>query len=384
MYTDDLVNALQEEFKPDLIISDYMMPTFNGLQALKIVNELDPDIPFILCTGSVNEETAVKCIKAGALDYVIKEHMTRLPFAVKEALEQVSIQKEKRASWLLLRESEEKLQSVFAVAPVGIGLVVNRVILEVNDTFCNIIGYKRSELIGKSSKILYATEEEYELVGKEKYRQIAEKGSGSVETIFKCKDGQILNIILSSAPLDKEDLSKGVTFTVLDITERKKVEAALIESEDRFRTLYNDALAGLYRTNSMGEIILANHTLVKMLGFRSFEELATINLNKSGLGTNLNRKKFIAQIEKEGEINDLESIWICRDGKEIYVRENAKLVRDTDGKIIYYDGTVEDITNSKLTEIELRKLSRAVEQSPVSDHVTYYKWKYRIYQSKIL
>lgn len=366
---DDLVNALKE-FKPDLIISDYMMPSFNGLQALKIVNELDPDIPFILCTGSVNEETAVKCIKAGALDYVIKEHMTRLPFAVKEALEQVIIQKEKRASWLLLRESEEKLQSVFAVAPVGIGLVVNRVILEVNDTFCNIIGYKRSELIGKSSKIIYATEEEYELVGKEKYRQIAENGSGSVETIFKCKDGKILNVILSSAPLDKDDLSKGVTFTVLDITDRKKVEAALIESEDRFRTLYNDALAGLYRTNSTGEIILANHTLVKMLGFQSFEELAAINLNKSGIGTNLNRKKFIAQIEKEGEINDLESIWICRNGKEIYVRENAKLVRDTDGKVLYYDGIVEDITNSKLTEIELRKLSRAVEQSPVSIVIT--------------
>lgn len=90
----DLEKALAE-FRPDLIISDYSMPSFTGLQALKITKEFNSDIPFILYTGSVNEETAVECIKAGAQDYVIKEHLTRLPFAAKEALEQVRIQKEK-------------------------------------------------------------------------------------------------------------------------------------------------------------------------------------------------------------------------------------------------------------------------------------------------
>jgi signal transduction histidine kinase len=102
----DLIKALKN-FKPGLIISDYMMPSFNGLQALKEVKKFNPEIPFILCTGSVNEETAVECIKSGADDYVIKEHMTRLPFAVKEVLKQCRIQSEKRASELLLKESEE-------------------------------------------------------------------------------------------------------------------------------------------------------------------------------------------------------------------------------------------------------------------------------------
>lgn len=102
----DFIKALKK-FKPDLIISDYMMPSFNGLQALKEVKKFNPEIPFILCTGSVNEETAVECIKSGADDYIIKEHMTRLPFAVKEVLEQHRIQSDKRASELLLKESEE-------------------------------------------------------------------------------------------------------------------------------------------------------------------------------------------------------------------------------------------------------------------------------------
>ena len=158
----DLVRALRE-FNPDIIISDYMMPAFNGLQALKEAKAYDPDIPFILYTGSVNEETAVECIKAGAQDYVIKEHMTRLPFAVKEAIDQVRINKEKRASELLLRDNEEKLQSIFSVAPVGIGLVVDRVIIEVNDFFCDLTGYTRTELIGKSTEILYSSTNEFNI-----------------------------------------------------------------------------------------------------------------------------------------------------------------------------------------------------------------------------
>jgi CheY-like chemotaxis protein len=136
----DLIKALKE-FNPDLIISDYMMPAFNGLQALKESKAFNPGIPFILYTGSVNEETAVECIKAGAQDYVIKEHSTRLPFAVKDALEQVRIYREKRASELLLKENEEKLQSIFSAAPVGIGLVVDRILIEMNDTLCKMTGY---------------------------------------------------------------------------------------------------------------------------------------------------------------------------------------------------------------------------------------------------
>ncbi|TAL73725.1 MAG: response regulator [Bacteroidetes bacterium] len=224
---DGFIKALND-FKPDIIISDYIMPSFNGLQALKEVKEFNPEIPFILCTGSMNEETAVDCLKAGADDYVIKEHITRLPFAVKEALAKSRMQIEKRTSELLLRENEEKLQSIFSAAPVGIGLVVNRVFIEVNETFCKMTGYNRKELIGKSTVVIYATNEEYERVGIEKNRQIAEKGTASIETSFKCKDGRILNIFLSWAILDKDNLSKGVTFTVMDITERKKAEEAII------------------------------------------------------------------------------------------------------------------------------------------------------------
>ena len=83
------------EFCPDIVISDYSMPTFDGMSALKITRSLYRNMPFIVLTGSMNEETAVACMKAGANDYVIKEQITRLPFAVMEAIAKRKILVEK-------------------------------------------------------------------------------------------------------------------------------------------------------------------------------------------------------------------------------------------------------------------------------------------------
>jgi PAS domain S-box-containing protein len=348
----DLIDALKE-FRPDLIISDYMMSSFDGLQALKIAKESDAEIPFILCTGSINEETAVACIKAGAKDYILKDQLSRLPFAVKEVLEQIRIKKEKRAADLLLLDTEEKLQSIFSAAPVGIGLLVNGKVLEVNDTFCEMTGYGRSELIGKNGKLIFPAIEDFEPENSETNNQITGRFYATHETKFKSKNGNILNIILNTAPLDRNDLSKGFSFTALDITVRKQTEVALRESEERFRTLYNDAIVGLYRTTPNGEILLVNSTLIKMLGFQSSEDLTSKNIKDAGFGPSYDRRQFIDQIERDGEIKEMEAIWICRNGKKIFVRESAKAIRDFNGKILYFDGTVEDITERKRAEKEL-------------------------------
>ncbi len=124
-----------------------------------------------------------------------------------------------------LKKREQSLRSIFRSSPVGIGVVKNRILTQVNQRFCEIIGYSKEELIGESALKLYPTKEEFEFVGNEKYRQIAENGIGSVETKFKCKDGSIIDVFLSSTPIDADDLSKGVTFSALNISESKKNEA---------------------------------------------------------------------------------------------------------------------------------------------------------------
>jgi PAS domain S-box-containing protein len=365
---EDLINALNE-FKPDLIISDYLMPAFNGLQALMVAKEFDPEIPFILCTGSVNEETAVECIKAGAQDYVIKEHMTRLPFAVKEALEQVRIQKEKRASDLLLKESEEKIQSIFAVAPVGVGLVVDRILMEVNDYFCQMTGYKRNELIGKTSELLYQSREEFEKVGTVKYRQIEEKGTGSIETIFKCKDGTLLNIILSSAPLDVTDHSRGVTFTALDITDRKKIEVALKESEEKFRSIAENLSDVIFITDTNGNIKYVSPSSA-ILGYspetyigRFFVDFLTDGENEKAMSF------FKNALNSVNVSNSVSLIFKHKDGRNLYAEVSGSVFK-TGNEITGVLGLLRDVSDKVNREIELRKLSLAVEQNPASILIT--------------
>ncbi len=144
---------------------------------------------------------------------------------VRDITERLRVEEERRQADAALKRSAATLRSIFRAASIGIGLISNRVILQVNDRFCEMTGYTPEELIGQSARILYATDEDFEYVGREKYRQIREYGTGTVETRWQRKDGQIIDVWLSSTPLDPADLTAGVTFTALDITARKRAEA---------------------------------------------------------------------------------------------------------------------------------------------------------------
>jgi len=139
---------------------------------------------------------------------------------------------------------------------------------------------------------------------------------------------------------------------VVDVRHYKKVKKALHESEERYRQLFENVPIGIYRTTPDGRILDANPTLVAMLGFASFAELATKNVGKDFLEASYSRSAFILRLERDGEIKGLESLWVKNDGALIHVRENAKLTRSQDGQVLF-EGTVEDISQSKLAESKL-------------------------------
>jgi PAS domain S-box-containing protein len=135
-----------------------------------------------------------------------------------------------------LKEREAALSSILRAAPIGIGVTKNRMITWVGKNLLNMLDYSTEELLGKSARMLYESDVEYERVGKKKYQEIAEGKIGVVETRWVLKNGKVVDILLSSTPLDSSDHSLGITFTALDITERKAAEekqrqSALIESE---------------------------------------------------------------------------------------------------------------------------------------------------------
>ncbi|HCE56632.1 MAG TPA: histidine kinase, partial [Prolixibacteraceae bacterium] len=136
-------------FSPDIIVSDYSMPAFDGMTALLITRAHSAFLPFIVLTGSMNEETAVACMKAGANDYVIKEQIKRLPFAIIEAIEKGHDRREKEHMQQMLRESENKFRSVLQSANDAIiSSRTDGTVVGWNSGAEKMFGYTETEMLG--------------------------------------------------------------------------------------------------------------------------------------------------------------------------------------------------------------------------------------------
>ncbi len=126
-------------------------------------------------------------------------------------------------------------------------------------------------------------------------------------------------------------------------------------SENRYRELFENSRLGVYRTTPEGRIVAVNPALLAMLGFATFEELVARNLEEEGYAPQYARRDFKALIERDGEVRGMESEWLRRDGTPIIVRENARAVRDQAGRVVSYDGTVEDVTENRRAVAALRE-----------------------------
>lgn len=168
---------------------------------------------------------------------IVKRNESNKPIRIVGTMTDISRQKQMEEE---LKEREATLSSIFNVAPIGIGFVIHRVLKNVNQTMCNMTGYSREELINQSALILYPDQNEYNKVGEIKYKDISIKGTGTLETQWKKKNGVIINVLLSSTALDTTDLSKGVIFTALDITQSKQDEINLKKTNKKLHQAYEE------------------------------------------------------------------------------------------------------------------------------------------------
>jgi PAS domain S-box-containing protein len=236
-------------------------------------------------------------------------------------------------------------------------------------TFCSekvesVLGYTPQEIMGKTPFDLMSPGDA-ERISRQFKNLAAERAPiVDLENWNVHKDGHSVCLLTSGIPiLDAQGNLMGYRGTDKDITERKRAEAALRESEERLRILFDNLTIGVYRTTPDGRVLTANAALVKMLGFSSFEELAARNLETDGFGPINPRSHFKQLVEQKGLIRGLESAWHMHDGRVIYVRENARVVRGKNGEILCYEGTVEDISERLRIEEEKRKLETHLRQA---------------------
>jgi PAS domain S-box-containing protein len=154
-----------------------------------------------------------------------------------------------------------------------------------------------------------------------------------------------------------EFVSSQIAFAIY----RKQTEVNLRESESRFRGLFENSTIGIYRSTPDGQLLLVNPALLRLSGYESFDELASIDLSQSGYVDPEDRIRFQELLEKDGEIRGMESVWRKKDGSAIYVRESARVIRDEQSGEIYYEGIVEDISDRKQAEEALKDKVVALE-----------------------
>ncbi|MDH3559241.1 MAG: PAS domain S-box protein, partial [Deltaproteobacteria bacterium] len=170
-----------------------------------------------------------------------------------------------------LRESEAYIKSLLKAAPIGIGLVKNRVLEWINDRMCEMLGYSEGELVGQSARVAYETDEEFKRVGRAKYSQIHESGIGTLETRLKRKEGSVLDVLLASSAIDPADFSKGAIFTVMDITERKRTQQKVAEQLHFLQTLLDTIPSPVFYKNAEGRYTGCNKAFEDFLGIPAEE-----------------------------------------------------------------------------------------------------------------
>ena len=262
---------------------------------------------------------------------------------------------EKKHAEQKLNEAVERSSAIIQTSPNAIIVTnLNGIVSLWNEAAENTFGWRKNEVIGLKNPII-PDDRRDEIQNLRKHIYAGETVK-NIETVCIRKDYLLIHVNFSSSPLlDGNGKVIGILSLVEDITEQKQAREDLKISEARYRNIFESASIGIYRTTPRGDIVLANSTLIRLLGYKSFEELAKRNLEKEGFIDENQRKKFRNKIDSEGQVTGMENVWITKEGRSIIVNENAKAFFDPNGKVMYYEGTIEDITQRKQAENALRE-----------------------------
>lgn len=366
---EDFLAAL-EEFLPDIIISDYAMPAFDGMTALTLARASDSAPPFVVLTGSMNEETAVECMKAGASDYVIKEHMTRLPFAVADAIERQKSRLLAAESARKLRESEERYHSLFENSHAVMIIIdpESLTVVEANQAACDFYGWTKEALLGQKITV-YNTLGEDE-IGRNIDRAVAKK---NFHFTFKQKrsDGSHVDVETHSGPIVLG--GKTHLFSIVhDISERVAAERARDDFSSRLDHYLSTSPTVTYSLrikDGAARWQWASENICGLLGY-SLEEVLAPDwwLRNVYTADRMQALGGISKLTTKGSFGQ-EYRFHRKDRELVWLRDEMRFVQ-SDRREAEIVGTLTDISDRKSAEAELALRGLALEAAANAIFVT--------------
>ncbi|MBN2635774.1 MAG: PAS domain S-box protein [Prolixibacteraceae bacterium] len=330
-----------ENFNPDIVVSDYSMPTFDGMTALKITRKKFQYMPFVVLTGSMNEETAVACMKAGANDYVIKEQIKRLPFAIHEAIEKSNVRKERAEMEQKLLQSLEEYKELINGMQETVWIIeTSGKLLEVNKSAIETLGYSRDELlkIGLQGIDKHLSPKELADLG----MRMATVKSQFFHTWHTTKSGKKIPVEINSTLVNYRG-QKVIMSIARDMTER-------IEIENQLKLLsrsVEQSPVGTIITDPDGNIEYVNNAFSKISGYSSDEIIGENPRNlKSGYHPTEFYKNLWVTIksgkEWHGELKNKNKI-----GDSYWSDVSISPMLDNKGQITHFVCIFEDISEKK-------------------------------------
>ena len=348
--TAESMKAALEKQKWDIIIADYVMPHFSGLSALKLLQKGGLDIPFIIVSGSIGEETAVAAMKAGANDYLMKNKLARLVPAIEQELRQVGVRRKFAESEKRYREVVENATEIIYTVDEKGNFTYS------NPTGLKVTGYSPDELRGFNYMDLVVPEHR-ETVTKIYFNQLRQKiPTTHVEFPFFNKGGGITWFSQNSTLVVEEDKIVGFHIIARDITERKRAEEALRESEERYRTLVETSPDAITLLDLNLNIIMANRPALALYGYESPEEV----VGQSALNfiPPEDRPRAVEDVRKmleTGSIGTLEYTLLRKGSVPFSAELRASMIVNVEKKPLAYICISRDITDRKKAEETLKK-----------------------------
>ncbi len=346
----------------DIIISDFKLPSFNGLDALKVLKEKGFDIPFIFVSEAIGEEMVVEAMKAGAHDYITKENLSRLVPVIDRELREAEIRRERKIAIEALKISEKLYRTIFE--NTGAATIIfedDMTISLANTEFERLSGYSKEEIEGKRKWTEFVFEEDLEKI-KQYY-------------LLKNKDPNISPSKYEFRLIDKENNLKHILLTISLIPWTKKRVASLLDI-----TAYKKALRDLEESQRNLELIL--ETIISMviiimdfdgriMMFNKASEILTGYNREEVIGKMITElfipKEWVPEVKKNlassslGTHNYFEIPWITKSGEERIIEWRYSIFPKLIDKRNCILATGVDVTEKRKMEKELKKRIKELE-----------------------